>query len=120
MANPFRGAGGGIGGPGMAKMLEQFQKKMLEDGEKMNERLDQTRVEATSGGGAVKAVVNGHGMPLEVVLDKEVVDPSDIDTLQDMVVAAFKSAWEKADTLKTDEQQKLMPSGIPGLPGLFG
>mgnify|MGYP000925747448 CR=1 FL=1 len=120
MANPFRGGGGGIGGPGMAKMLEQFQKKMLEDGERMNERLDQTRIDAASGGGAVKAVVNGHGMPLEVEIKKEAVDPDDVETLQELVTAAFKAAWEKADALKIAEQQKLMPSGLPGFPGLFG
>jgi len=126
MANPFKNMGGGggnpggIGGPGMAAMLQSIQKKMMDDAEKMNERLDEVRLETSSGGGAVKATVTGHGDIVSIKISKEVVDPEDVEMLEDLVTTAVREALEKADTLKTEEQKKLMPAGIPGMPGLFG
>jgi nucleoid-associated protein EbfC len=92
---------------------------MMVDAEKMNENLDAERIEGSSGGGAVKATVNGHGEILALSISKEVVDPEDVEMLEDLVMTAVREALEKADELKTSEQQKLMPAGIPGLPGLF-
>lgn len=121
MANPFRGAGGGggLGGPGMAKALEQVQKKMMQDAEKMNERLEAARLDGSSGGGMVKAAVNGHGQLLEVTISPDVVDPNDVEMLQDLVVTAVREALEKAEAMKEEEQKKLVPANIPGLGGLF-
>lgn len=121
MANPFKNSNtGGVGGPGMAAMLQNIQSKMMQDAEKMNERLDTLRLDGSAGGGTVKAVVNGHGSLIEVKIAKEAVDPEDVETLEDMITLAVREALEKADELKTEEQKKLMPKGIPGLPGLFG
>ncbi len=121
MANPFGGSGGigGIGGPGMRKMLETMQTKMMKEAELMNGRLDEARLEGSSGGGMVKVSVNGHGNVLAITINKDVVDPNDVEMLQDLVSAAVNEALEKSETMKTDEQQKLMPAGIPGLPGLI-
>jgi hypothetical protein len=122
MANPFKnmgGGGGGIGGPGMAAMLKGIQEKMLADAEKMNEKLDETRIEGSAGGGMVKATVDGHGHLIEIKIKPEAVDPDDVAMLEDMVSAAVREAWEKAEDLKNEEQKKLMPAGIPGLPGLL-
>lgn len=124
MAPPFRGMGsnaGAGGNAGMAKMLENIQKKMVEDAEKMNERLDATRIDGSAGGGVVKAAVNGHGHLLEVTIAREAVDPDDVEMLQDLVVTAVREALDKAEEMRTDEQRKLMPANIPGLnlPGIL-
>ena len=133
MANPFKSMGGnkpaampGMGGGaaggagGMQAMLQSIQTKMLADAETMNERLDAERIEASSGGGMVTAVVTGHGDLMSIKIDKECVDPEDVETLEDLVTTAVRAALEKADLLKTDEQKKLMPAGLPNMPGLSG
>jgi hypothetical protein len=118
MASPFKGGGGGI--PDIGKLMK-LQKQMMEDAEKMQTRLDEVRLDGSSGGGMVKAITNGHGQLLELTISPEVVDPSDVEMLQDLVVTAVREALEKADELRTEEQRKLMPANIPGLPsGLFG
>jgi hypothetical protein len=124
MAPPFRGLGGnqGAGGnAGMAKMLENIQKKMVEDAEKMNDRLDEARLDGSAGGGIVKAVADGHGHILSIEIKPDVVDPDDIETLQDSVLIAVREALDKAEEMRTDEQRKLMPANIPGLnlPGIL-
>jgi len=122
MANPFKG-GGGLGGgiPDIGKLMK-LQKQMMEDAEKMQEKLEETRLDGTAGGGMVKALVNGHGQLLELTISPEVVDPNDVGMLQDLVMMAVREAREKADELRTDEQKKLMPANvnIPGLGGLLG
>jgi len=122
MANPFKG-GGGLGGgiPDIGKLMK-LQKQMMEDAEKMQEKLEETHLDGTAGGGMVKALVNGHGQLLELTISPEVVDPNDVGMLQDLVMMAVREALEKADELRTDEQKKLMPANvnIPGLGGLLG
>lgn len=129
MANPFKSMGGAKpapapsanpGGAGMQQMLQSIQNKMLADAEKMNERLDGERIEASSGGGMVSAVVSGHGDLISVKINPECVDPEDVETLEDLVMTAIRAALEKADTLKTEEQKGLMPAGLPNMPGLSG
>jgi len=117
--NPF----GGMGGGNMKKMLENAQKQMIENANKMQERLDAARLEGSSGGGMVKALVTGSGNLLEVTIAPEAVDPNDVEMLQDLVVTAVREALEKAKDMQTEEQQKLIPAGlgnmnIPGLGGL--
>lgn len=120
MANPFKGGGGGMGIPDIGKLMK-LQKQMMEDAEKMQDRLEETRLDGSAGGGVVKAVVNGQGQLLELNISPEVVDPNDVEMLQDLVITAVREALEKADDLRTEEQKKLMPANIPGLPsGLFG
>lgn len=130
MANPFKSMGGAKpapmpgaanpGGAGMQQMLQSIQNKMLADAEKMNERLDVERIEASSGGGMVSAVVSGHGDLISVKINPECVDPEDVETLEDLVMTAIRAALEKADTMKTEEQKNLMPAGLPTMPGLSG
>lgn len=118
MSNPFRGMG--MGGGNMQKLLENAQKQMLENAQKMQERLDAARIETSSGGGMVKAVVSGAGNLMEVVIDPSVVDPDDVEMLQDLVVTAVREALDKAKTMQAEEQQKLLPPGLGNLPGLGG
>ena len=103
----------------MAKMLEQVQKKMYEDAEKMAERLEAARIEGTAGG-VVKVTVDGNGRLVELSLAKDAVDPDAVEDLQDMLMSAINGALDKASALREDEQKKLMPN-IPGLnlPGLL-
>ena len=113
------GMGGGLGNPGMMKMIQEMQKKLVVDAEKMQEQLESAHFNGTSGGGTVKVLVNGHGQVLEVKIKKEAVDPEDVEMLEDLIVTALREALEKASVTREEEQRKLMPANIPGLPGLF-
>ena len=83
----------------------------------MQQQMEALRVEGTAGGGMVKATMNGQKELLGVVIDKEAVDPADIDMLQDLVVAAVNEAARKVD----EELQKSMGAMTGGMkiPGLF-
>ena len=102
----------------MQKMMKQVQ-KVQEDMARVQEALAQERVEATAGGGVVRAVANGHGDLLEVKIDPAAVDPSDVSLLEDLVLAAVGEALRKARELAA-ERMKAVTGGLqlPGLPGL--
>ena len=130
MANPFgkkqQGAGAGAGIPGLGNMggmgglgnmVQQVQKKMMEDAEKMNERLETTRIETSAGGGTVKATVDGNGQLIAISIQPEALEEKDVEMLQDLILTAMKSAWEKAADLRAEEQDKIIPSQFRGLLG---
>ena len=73
----------------------KMQKKMAEAQEKLGEE----KVEGQAGGGAVKVIMTGHKEVLEVILDEDVVDPEDVETLQDLIVIATNEALTKVDEL---------------------
>lgn len=101
---------------GMGNMMKQAQKlqsKML----KMQEELAEKRVEASSGGGMVKAVANGKQQILELTIEREVVDPDDVEMLQDLVLAAVNDALDKAQDMVASEMGKL--TGGVNIPGLM-
>ncbi|HET7264175.1 MAG TPA: YbaB/EbfC family nucleoid-associated protein [bacterium] len=102
----------------MQKMMKQVQ-KVQADMARAQEELAQERVEATAGGGVVRAVANGHGDLLEVKIDPAAVDPSDVSLLEDLVLAAVGEALRKARELAA-ERMKAVTGGLslPGLPGL--
>ncbi len=102
----------------MQKMLKQVQ-KMQEDMARIQDELARERVEATSGGGVVKAVASGQGELVSITIDPSVVDPSDVAMLEDLIVAATGEAIRKARDLAS-ERMKAVTGGlqIPGLPGL--
>lgn len=104
---------GGFGGFNMQAIMKQVQ-KMTEDRERMEEELAEERIEATSGGGMVTAVVNGVPQLLEVKINPEVVDPADVEMLQDLVVSAVREALDKASERRTEKMQEL--AGGMGLP----
>lgn len=113
-----RGFGRGMGGLGdMAKLMKDMQ-KMQKGMQDAQEELQTTRVEATAGGGVVKAVVNGKGRLVDLEIKPEAVDPDDVQMLQDLIVTAIKEAEEKAEEMETQKMQSLT-SGIPLPPGLF-
>ncbi len=98
------------------KMMKQVQ-KMQQDMAKTQEELANRLFEATAGGGVVQAVVNGHHVVKSVTIKPDVVDPSDVEMLQDLIVAAVNEALRKADETISAEMAKL--TGGLKIPGLF-
>lgn len=97
---------------GMMKQMQKMQKKMAEEQEKLKEET----VEGTAGGGMVKVVMNGHKEVMDVEIDEEVVDPDDVDMLQDLIVAAINEAMNKADALTSERLGKHTQGlNIPGM-----
>ncbi len=105
---------GGMGN--MQKMMKQMQ-KMQKDMAKAQEELSEKTVEGTAGGGMVTVVVNGQKEILEVNIKEEVVDPDDIEMLQDLVLAATNDALKKMDDLTNDTMGQFT-KGM-NLPGMF-
>ncbi|HHP7235898.1 MAG TPA: YbaB/EbfC family nucleoid-associated protein [Desulfobacterales bacterium] len=100
---------------GMGNMMKQAQKlqaKMM----KLQEELAEKTVETTAGGGMVKVVANGKQQILSIEIDREVVDPEDIEMLQDLVLAAVNDALAKAQEMVSSEMSKL--TGGMNIPGL--
>lgn len=97
--------------------MKQFQ-KMQADMKKMQEELEQKSISATAGGGVVEVTVNGHRKVLQITINPEVVDPEDIETLQDLLQAAANEALRKAEELAAAEMQKIA-GGMQLPPGLF-
>ena len=102
---------------GMGKAMKQVQ-KMQAEMKRMQEELEQKSVSATSGGGMVEVTVNGHRKVLGITIKPEVVDPEDIETLQDLLQAAVNEALRKAEELAANEMQKIA-GGMQLPPGLF-
>ena len=101
---------------GMGNMMKQAQKlqsKML----KMQEELAEKTVETSAGGGMINVVANGRQQIVSISIDKEVVDPEDVEMLQDLVLAAVNDALNKAQEMVAGEMGKL--TGGMNIPGLM-
>lgn len=106
------------GGGNMNQMLKQVQ-KMQAQMLKAQEEVAQKTVEGSAGGGAVKVVVSGDKHVKSITLSKDVVDPEDIDMLQDLILLAINDGMKKAEEMSEAEMKKVMPGGMPKIPGLF-
>ena len=111
-----RGRYPGMGGGNMGNMMKQMQ-KMQKQMEKMQKELEEREVEASAGGGAITATVNGKKELLEIDIDESVVDPEDVEMLEDLVMAAVNEAMRKAENMVNSEMQKI--TGGLNIPGLF-
>ena len=101
---------------GFGDMMKQMQ-KMQEKFEQIQKELEEKRVEGTAGGGMVRVVANGRQEILEIKIDKEVVNPDDVEMLEDLILAAVNQAKEKAQQLQMEDVAKLTGGlKIPGLP----
>ena len=109
MGKGFPGFGGNIGN--LMKQAEKMQKDIQRVQAEMEEKL----VEASAGGGAVSVVVSGKKEIKEIKLKPEVVDPEDIEMLQDLILVAVNEGIRKAEDLVGSEMKKL----TGGMPGLF-
>lgn len=102
---------------GFGNLLKQAQ-KMAEDAKQIEEDLAGLRLNGSAGGGMVKAVVTGKGDLEEVVIDPEVVDPDDVEMLQDLVLSAVRDALEQAQKAREERMSALTGGmGLGGLPG---
>lgn len=99
---------------GFLKQAQQMQKKMAETQENLKNRV----VEGTAGGGMVSAMVNGHQEVLKLKIEQQVVDPDDVEMLQDLIMAAVNEALEQVRT--TQMQQMAGVAGGLNIPGLTG
>jgi len=95
------------------KQAQQMQQKMA----RLQEEAAKRTAEASSGGGAVTAVVNGKNQVVSLSIQKEVIDPDDVEMLQDLVVVAVNEALKKVQSEVAAEMGKI--TGGMNIPGLF-
>lgn len=100
----------------MSAMIKQAQ-KMQEDMENLQAELDEKEYTVTVGGGVVTVKINGKKEILAIDLKPEIVDPDDIESLSDTLVAAVNEAIKKVDATNSAEMQKI--TGALNVPGLF-
>lgn len=109
----FRGMPGGMNQAAMLKQAQKMQQEML----RMQQEMETKTYTATTGGGMVKASVNGKHELVELTINPEAVDPDDVEMLQDMVMAAVNEAMRTADTESANNMSRL--TGGLNLGGLF-
>lgn len=101
---------------GFGNMLRQAQEMQKKIG-RIQEELATKTAEATAGGGMVRCTVNGKQEILSITIEREVVNPDDVEMLQDLVAAAVNEAIKKSQEMVTAEMSKV--AGGLGLPGMF-
>ncbi len=101
---------------GLAQIMKQAQMMQQKMARLQEEAAEQT-AEATAGGGAVTAVVNGKNQVIALSIKKEAVDPEDVEMLQDLVMAAVNEALAKVHAAMSDQMGKI--TGGLNIPGLF-
>ncbi len=107
----FPGGMGGFGGMNLNQLMKEA-KKMQADMEKNQEELSQKEFEATAGGGAISVKVSGNKEIKEITIKKEVVDPEDVEMLQDLILTCINEALRKVDSAQAASLGKY---NIPGL-----
>lgn len=107
----FPGMGGGFGGMNLNNLMKEA-KKMQADIEKSQEELAVKEFEATAGGGAITVKVSGTKEIREITIKKEVVDPEDVEMLQDLILTCINEALRKVDSAQATSMGKY---NIPGL-----
>jgi DNA-binding YbaB/EbfC family protein len=111
-----RGGFPGMGGGNMNNLMKQAQKlqKQMED---MQKELENKIYEASVGGGAVTAAVTGKKQVTDIKIKPEVVDPDDVEMLQDLIISAVNEALKKAEDDSSGEMKKM--TGGMNIPGMF-
>jgi DNA-binding YbaB/EbfC family protein len=98
----------------IAKMAQQMQTQMTQ----VQEELKETTLEATAGGGAVRVVITGAGEIRSIEIDPGAVDPSEVEMLQDLVLAAVNDAIGRSKELERERMASIAGGmGLPGMPG---
>lgn len=103
--------------PNMAGMMKQVQ-KMQEKMAEVQEGLETKTVVGDAGGGMVKVTANGKQRIVKVTIEKEVVNPDDLEMLEDLVLAATNKAIEEATRMAQEEMTKATSGLLPNIPGL--
>ena len=107
------------GMPNMGQIMKQAQKFQSKMG-KLQEELGEKTVEASAGGGMVSVVANGKQELISIKIDREGVDPEDVEMLEDLVMAAANDALTQARDMMNDGMGELTKGmNIPGMPGLM-
>ena len=99
MAGYGRGFGGGFGGGNQMQQLMKQAQKMQEQMQKAQQELEETEVEGISGGGAVTVVMDGKKVVSSITIKPEIVDPDDVEMLEDLIMAAYNDALREAQDL---------------------
>lgn len=107
----FPGGMGGFGGMNINSLMKEA-KKMQADLEKNQQELAEKEFEASAGGNAVSVKVNGQKQILDLKLQKEVVDPEDVEMLQDLIVTCINQAFKQVDDAQAASMGKF---NIPGI-----
>ena len=107
----FPGGMGGFGGMNMNNIMKQA-KKMQEEMQKSQEELSSKEFDSTAGGGAISVKVTGEKVLKEIKIKPEVVDPEDVEMLQDLILTCVNEALRKVDSAQSQEFGKF---NIPGL-----
>lgn len=110
----------GMGGGSMQSMLKQAQ-KMQEDMAAKQAELEEREYTVNAGGGAVSVKINGKKEILELTIDPDIVDPDDVETLQDIIIAGCNEAIKLVESTAAEEIGKITGAmgGLPGMGGLF-
>ena len=107
----FPGGMGGFGGMNIGNLMKEV-KKMQADMEKSQEELAQKEFDATAGGGAISVKVSGEKTIKEIKIQKDVVDPDDVEMLEDLILTCVNEALRKVDEAQAAQLGKF---NIPGL-----
>ena len=107
----FPGMGGGFGGMNINQLMKEA-KKMQADMEKTQEELQVQEFESTAGGGAITVKVTGGKVIKEIKISKDVVDPDDVEMLEDLILTCVNDAMRKVDSAQSAQFGKY---NIPGL-----
>ncbi len=107
----FPGGMGGFGGMNLNQLMKEA-KKMQADIEKSQEELGNKEFSATAGGGAIEVVVSGNKVIKSMTIKPEVVDPNDVEMLQDLIITCVNEAMGKVDSAQASELGKY---NIPGM-----
>ena len=107
----FPGGMGGFGGMNLGNLMKEA-KKMQADMEKSQTELASKEFTATAGGGAIKVVVTGSKLVKEITIQKDVVDPDDVEMLQDLILTCINDALSQVDS---EQARQMGKYNIPGL-----
>ncbi len=105
-----KGIMGGMGG--LMKQAQKMQSRIL----KVQEEMAEKTIEASAGGGMVTVIANGRQEIVSIKVEKEVVDPDDVEMLEDLILAAVNDALKKSQQMMAEEMQKI--TGGMNIPGL--
>ena len=114
MPKGFQGMPGG--GMNMQQLMKQAQ-KMQKQMEEAQENLKNISMEVSAGGGAIKVTINGEKQITDLVISPDVVDPDDVEMLQDLVISAVNEAIRQVEDASNSQMSKI--TGGMNMPGLF-
>ena len=109
--------GGMTGGASMNNMIKQAQ-KMQENLLKAQQEIEEASYDITAGGGAINLTINGANKITKIQIDPEIVDPDDVEMLEDLMMSAFNEAIKTVEKEKSEKMGKVT-GGFGGMGGLF-